>query len=93
MKSIAKILDETKNIARPKNLSTEFQHYGVFLTEQLGDTKRYSLYIRLAKTVDRALLEEALNYTKGYTNAKSKAKIFMWKLKQLRSLDKESPIT
>lgn len=85
MKSISKILDETKNPNRPKNLYTEFQQYGVWLCEELDDTKHYSLYIKLAKTLDRALLEEALTFTKGYTQAKSKAKVFMWRLAQLKS--------
>lgn len=89
MKSLAKILEETKNPDRPKNLYTEFQQYGVWLCEQLQDTKHYSLYIKLAKNYDRSLIEEALTFTKGYTAAKSKAKVFMWKLKQLRDLKKE----
>lgn len=69
---------------RPKNLSREFQVYGVYLAESLGDTNHYGLYIKLAKEVDRPLLEEALNFTKGYTGAKSRARVFMWKLRQLR---------
>lgn len=84
MKPIAKILDQTKNIQRPKNLSKEFQYYGCFLAESLEDTKHYSLYIKLAKQTDRGILENALNYVKGYHQAKSKARIFMWRLKQLR---------
>lgn len=83
MKSLGKIIAETK-FNRPKNLSTEFQVYGVYLAEQLGDTKRYSLYIKLAKDIPRELLNEALTYTKGFTNAKSKARVFMWRLKQLK---------
>lgn len=82
MKAISKIIAETKHKNRPKNLSQEFQYYGVFLAEELEDTKHYSLYIKLAKEIDRKILEEALNFTKGYYSAKSKAKIFMWKLKQ-----------
>lgn len=85
MKSIGKIISEAKNPERPKNLSTEFQVYGVYLAESLGDTKHYSLYIKLAKTYSRALLEEALTYTKGYLNAKNKGKVFMWRLKQLKT--------
>lgn len=84
MKAIGKIIEETKYPDRPKNLHKEFQVYGVFLAETLEDTKHYSLYIKLAKTYNRGLLEEALSYTKGYTNAKSKAKIFMWRLKALK---------
>lgn len=84
MKSISKIINETKHKDRPKNISTEFQMYGVYLAESLGDTKRYSMYIKLAKEVDRHLLDEALTYTKGYINARSKGRIFMWRLAQLK---------
>ncbi len=86
MKSIKQAISEAKFKDRPKNISREFQMYGVFLAESLEDTKRYGLYIKLAKEVDRRLLEEALNYTKEYYSAKSKAKIFMWKLKELKLL-------
>ncbi len=86
MKSIGSAIAEAKFKDRPKNISREFQMYGVFLAENLGDTKRYSLYIKLAKTVKRDLLEAALNFTKDYYSAKSKARIFMWKLKQLKSV-------
>lgn len=85
MKSIAKAIAETKFKDRPKNIAHEFQMYGVFLAESLDDTKHYSLYIKLAKELPRQILEEALNYTKDYYNAKSKAKIFMWRLKELRT--------
>ena len=84
MKSIKRIIGETKFKDRPKNISHEFQMYGVFLAESLQDTKHYSLYIKLAKLLPRSILEEALNFTKGYYGAKSKAKIFMWKLTELR---------
>lgn len=89
MKSFSKLLEETKGIKRPKNLSTEFQTYGVFLADSLGDPKHYSLYIKLAKTYPRGVLEEALSFAKGYTEAKSKARVFMWKLKQLNTQNKE----
>lgn len=84
MKSLGKIIGETKFKDRPKNIAHEFQMYGVYLAESLDDTKRYSLYIKLAKQLPRHILEEALNYTKGYYSAKSKAKIFMWRLQQLK---------
>jgi hypothetical protein len=84
MKQLGKIIQETKFPLRPKNLHTEFQQYGVWLCEQLGDLKNYSLYIKLAKQTERALIEEALTFTKGYTNAKSKGRVFMWRLKQLK---------
>jgi len=84
MKKIGQIIAEQKFPQRPKNLSTEFQVYGCYLAEQLDDTKHYSLYIKLAKEYPRALLDEALTYTKGYTKAKSKGRVFMWRLSQLK---------
>lgn len=86
MKSIKTAIAETKFKDRPKNIAHEFQFYGCFLAENLDDTKHYSLYIKLAKIVDRNILADALNYTKGYYSAKSKAKIFMWRLAQLRKI-------
>ena len=84
MKSLSKAIAEVKFKDRPKNISKEFQMYGVFLAESLDDTKRYGLYIKLAKELPRPILEEALNFTKGYYKAKNKAKVFMWKLSELK---------
>ena len=85
MKSLRTVIAEVKFKDRPKNLSTEFQVYGVYLAEALNDTKHYSLYIKLAKELPRNTLEEALNYTKDYYSPKSKARIFMWRLARLRN--------
>lgn len=86
MKSIKVAIAEAKFKDRPKNIAYEFQEYGVYLAESLDDTKHYSLYIKLAKQLPRQILEEALNYTKGYYNAKNKAKVFMWRLAELKKV-------
>lgn len=88
MKKLGEALEKVSAIKRPKNISTEFQMYGVYLAETLNDTKHYSLYIKLAKTLPRKILDEALSYVKDYPNPKSKAKLFMWKVKQLKELVK-----
>lgn len=88
MKKLGDIIKERQNPSRPKNLSREFQVYGVYLAETLGDTAHYSLYIKLAKNENRALLEEAMNFAKDYDTAKSKGKIFMWKFGELKKLKK-----
>lgn len=80
--SIADILQKF-NPLEDKYISREFQAYGIYVSEELGDYKHKSLYIRLAKTIPRAILEEALNFVKA-SNARSKARLFMWKLKQLK---------
>jgi hypothetical protein len=86
MKKISLIINETKFKDRPKNLSQEFQVYGVYLAETLNDTKHYSLYIKLAKQYERSLLEQALNFVKDATKARSKGRLFMWRLHQLKNL-------
>lgn len=88
MKRIGETLQKRADAKRPKNISQEFQMFGVYLAEELGDTKHYSLYIKLAKTYPRKILDEALSYVKDYPNPKSKGKLFMWKVKQLKELVK-----
>jgi len=83
MQTVADILKKFNPI-EDKYISREFQSYGIYLSEELGDYKHKSLYIRLAKTVPRAILEKALSFVKD-ANAKSKAKLFMWKMKELKS--------
>lgn len=85
MKPISKALEKFETTKRQTNSSTEHQIYGVYLGDTLGDTKHYSLYIKLAKTLPRNILEDALSYVKDYPNAKSKGKLFMWKVKQLKT--------
>lgn len=78
------------NPVEDKYISREFQSYGIYLAETLGDYKHKALYIRLAKTVPRAILEKALSFVKD-SNAKSKARLFMWKMKKLRSGEDDEP--
>lgn len=66
-----------------KYLSREFQSYGLYLSQKLGDEKHKTLYIKLAKTAPRYLLEQALTFTLE-TRAKNMGAMFMWKLKELR---------
>lgn len=85
MKKVGDSLEKFSEVIRPKNISKEFQMYGVYLADELGDPKHYSLYIKLAKTHPRQILDEALSYVKDYPNAKSKGRLFMWRLKQIKN--------
>lgn len=83
------IKDILKNF-RPttdKYISREFQSFGVHLAEKLQDERRKSLYIKLAKTLPRPVLEEALRFVVD-SNARSKGALFMWKLKELGLIGK-----
>lgn len=68
-----------------KYVTKEFQDYGYRLAVKLDDLEHKSLYIKLAKTESRPVLDQALSYTLDYPKARKKAKIFMWKLRELRS--------
>lgn len=69
---------------RDKYISREFQKYGYDLAQELGDPDRVSLYIKLAKTTPRGFLETARNFVKDAYQVKSKPRLFMWKLAELK---------
>jgi len=68
-----------------KYIAHEFQNYGCYLAEQLGDPKHKSLYIKLAKEYPRGVLEEALSFVKEVDQVKNRGRLFMWKLGQLKN--------
>src|SRR3972149_3285760 len=82
--SIGEVLSRFKK-DEDKYISREFQKYGYDLAEELGDLKNKSLYIKLAKEEPRGLLEAAKNFVKDAYQVKSKPKLFMWKLNQLKN--------
>lgn len=80
---IADILKDFRS-DEDKYVSREFQKYGYELADELGDLKNKSLYIKLAKETPRGLLETARNFVKDAYNVKSSAKLFMWKLGEIK---------
>ena len=83
MQKVSQIL-KIFNPIQDKYVSREFQSFGIHLAEELDDYKHRSLYIKLAKTVHRSILEKALSFCVD-SNAKNKGALFMWKLKQLKT--------
>lgn len=81
------ILDEedveaaTKKPRHPKN---EFQAFAYKLSKDLNDDKNLKIYMRLAKTVERSLMEHAYSFAID-SNSDEKGRLFLWKLKQLRA--------
>jgi len=70
------------NPMEDKYISREYQSFGVHLAEKLEDTRRKSLYIKLAKTLPRPILEQALRFVVD-SHARKKGALFMWKLKEM----------
>lgn len=87
MQSIKSVLNKY-NPTTDKYISREFQTFGLHLAESLNDYKHKSLYIKLAKTVHRSILEEALSFAVD-SNANNKGALFMWRLKELRKNGKK----
>ena len=83
MQSVRDILKKF-NPFEDKYVSREFQTFGIHLANKLGDERRKGLYMKLAKTIPRAILEEALRFVVD-ANARNKPALFMWKLKELNA--------
>lgn len=83
--SIGNILSKYKLDDTDKYVSREFQKYAYDLAEELGDLAHKSLYMKLAKETPRGLMESARSFVKDAQNARSKGRLFMWKLQQLKS--------
>ena len=88
MQSVRQILKNFKPV-EDRYISREFQSFGIYLSEELNDYKHRGLYIKLAKTVHRSILEKVLSFVSD-SNAKNKGALFMWKLKMLRG-EKKPP--
>jgi hypothetical protein len=69
-------------------ITQEFQDYGYRLATELDDMSHKSLYIKMAKTIDRKILESARTFVLD-ANANSKGRLFMWKVKELKKMLKE----
>jgi len=76
------------NPLKDKYVSREFQKYGYGLAVELGDLEHKALYIKLAKETPRAILEKARYFVKD-AKARNRGKLFMWKLGELKKVDKE----
>lgn len=84
MKSLKQLLDEKQKGETNKYVSKEYQDWGYRLAMELGDEKHKALYIKLAKEVDRAILENCRSFVLD-SNADNRGALFMWKLKELRN--------
>lgn len=85
MQKIGDIIGKYKLEDTDKYLSREFQKYAYDLAVELGDLPHKSLYMKLAKETPRVLLEKARSFVKDASNARSKGRLYMWKLSQLKT--------
>lgn len=88
-KSISDLFADRVQAESKGYVSREFQDFGYRLANELNDLKHKSLYIKMSKEVDRTLLEQARRFVIDADSARSKARLFMWKVKQLQTKAKE----
>jgi hypothetical protein len=86
MQSLGDILKRF-NPKEDKYVSREFQSFGVYLAEQLGDSRRKALYIKYAKEIPRPILQKAYQFVID-SKARSKGALFVWKLKEMGVFEK-----
>lgn len=84
MQKVGDYIKKYKLDDRDKYVSREFQKYGYDLAHELGVPKMVSFYIKLAKETPRKFLEMARSFVKDAQNARSKSRLFIWKLQELK---------
>ncbi len=83
LQSLGQIL-KNYNLVEKKYISKEFQDYGYRLAMELQDEKHKALYIKMAKELPRHILEQARTFIKDASNVRSKGRLFMWKVRELK---------
>lgn len=93
IKSIGKILSSDafwkEEKEAMKYIHHQFQDYGYRLAIKLGDIQHKAIYIKLAKTTPRHLIEKAAAFASDFPQEPNKGKLFMWQLKKLREEEEE----
>ena len=87
MQSLKQLIQTKNPVDKNKYVTREFQDFGYHLAEALGDMAHKSLYIKMAKSTDRSILQQALSFVSD-SNANNKGALFMWKVKQICLLKK-----
>lgn len=89
MQNIKKILAQIEEKDVGKYVTHEWQLYGYRLARWMDDMDRVSMYMKLAKNEDRKMLQKAWDFVKD-SNARSKSRLFLWKLAKLRKGEEET---
>ena len=88
--SVARVLgkfDSTKD----KYISREWQGDAVKLAEELNDKKHISLYMKIARDLNRSVLERARMFVRDAV-CDNRVKLFMWKVGQLNKNIKDKKL-
>ena len=93
MKQIQQFIQKSRRgNSNTRTIRYEFQAYAQRLAEELQEGHKVTLYMKLAKEVDRTLLEQAREHVLGSDKVRNRGALFMFKLKQLRDQKRGSVI-
>jgi hypothetical protein len=67
-----------------KYVSREFQDYGYRLACEMGEEDKKSMYIKMAKTVDRKYLEQARTFVLDAPKVRNRGRLFVWAVGKLK---------
>lgn len=84
MQSLKDVLTKYALEDKGGHISQEFQDYGYRLACEMGEESRKSMYIKLAKSVDRSILERARSFVLDAPNVLNKGRLFMWAVGKLK---------
>lgn len=73
---------------RKNHTHYEFQAFAYKIAHDLNDLNNLKIYMRLAKNVERSLMERAYSYALD-AQTENRGRKFMWKLKEIRNEIKE----
>jgi len=84
MRSMQQLLAGFKLEDKGGHITREFQDYGFRLACEMGEEDKKGMYIKLAKTVERATLERARTFIKDAQTVHNRGKLFLWAVGRLR---------
>ncbi len=84
LKSMDELLGAYVKPDKNTYVSQEFQDYGYRLACEMGEESRKSMYIKMAKTVDRKVLERARTFVLDAENVRNRGKLFVWAVGRLK---------
>lgn len=82
--SMEVVLSDYATPVKNKYVSQEFQDYGYRLACEMGEEKKKAMYIKMAKTVDRKILERARTFVIDAEHVRNKGKLFVWAVGKLK---------
>ncbi len=82
-------IEDVKASKGRRHASKEFQAFAYKLSKDLNDPDHLGIYMKLAKNIDRSVMERAYSYAIDSTS-EFKGRVFLWKLKQLREENKKA---